>query len=79
MRDSNPRHPACKAGSHHLQHASPKELTASPPGRCTLRCTENDNGPMADPIASFVASLTTAERQRLAELLSERNGEPATE
>jgi hypothetical protein len=70
MRDSNPRHPACKAESDGSQHSSGSELTATSSPRCTSRCTENENEPHGDPLAGFVASLTAEQRQRLADLLA---------
>jgi hypothetical protein len=54
------------------------ELASSPSARCTARCTgeaESANGPTADPLADFAASLTAEQRQRLARLLaSKREG-----
>lgn len=49
-----------------------KGVTSSPSLDCTAACIsepETANGPAADPLADFVASLTAEQRQRLAALL----------
>ena len=46
------------------------QVTATPSARCTSRCTETGNEPNADPLASFVANLTPADRARLVALLT---------
>jgi hypothetical protein len=41
--------------------------------RCTPRCSNDETEPDADPLATFVASLTPADRVRLAALLGEQS------
>src|SRR5690348_2543983 len=78
MRDSTPRHPACKADGSPPESTQCQELTSSSSLRCTARCTgeaDSANETTADPLAAFVASLTAEQRERLARLLTgEREG-----
>src|SRR5208337_5156507 len=75
MRESNPRHPACKAESDPSQASTISRLTTTTSARCTSRCTETGNEPNADPLAGFVASLTPADRARLVALLTGHGSE----
>ena len=70
MRDSNPRHPACKAESSPTESTTAQQVTSSDSLRCPARCTESEETANADPLAGFVASLSPEQRQRLADLLA---------
>src|SRR4051794_3015571 len=79
MRDSNPRPPACKADELASQVLQNQNVTQSNSSRCTPRCSNNDPEPNADPLASFVANLTPADRARLGALLTgQREGDGET-
>jgi integrase len=67
---SNRQPPACKAGSPDFQESTPVEVTASPSGCCTARCTSEAENANADPLAAFVSSLTPEQRARLIALLA---------
>jgi hypothetical protein len=78
MRDSNPRHPVCKAESDPTQQLIDPQVASPPSSCCTSRCTEDEDRPNADPLADLVANLTPADRARLVAMLTgQREGDAA--
>ncbi len=74
MRDSNPRHPACKAEGQDSEVAAQQELASAEIPACTTACTDSQNpahGAPLEALADALRNLSAQERAALAQLLGD--------